>query len=193
MRCKQVNIVGLAVEELQGVTLAELQATGEVWTLNDYYQFYNRVQPDRIYNIHQPPWVGNDPSRYTGDWKAQYNAAAAAGARIYTVVDIPDVLIQYALPTQALTDEFGADCMTCQVAVMIYHAILEKVEQLNIRGVLLSTDEYQYQATGILKAIDTAREYGIAVQCRPECKWREKLPTVDWSNINSGTAPYWTR
>jgi hypothetical protein len=193
MSLRTVTILGLAAAELKTTTLAELTAN-EVWTLNDYYQFYPCLVPQRIYNVHRSPWVHPSPMRYVGDWRAEYNAAAALGASIIVTDPIDGVNNQVMLPEAELLATYAQACMTCQIATMIYHAIIEGVDELNIRGVVLYDDEYRTQVLGILQAIDTAREVGIIVNCAPEAEWRKTADpkTVDWAGIEDYVA-YWRR
>jgi len=177
----QVYIYGLSDTEV----LEELgqPSDGQVWTLNDYYQFHTWLKPDRIYNLHYFPYVHADQSRFSGDWKAEYNKS---GALVKTIERIGGVYYQRRINESRLADTAGGKkYLRCSIATMIYEASTGKdCDCINLRGVALNKSEYRNQAWGILRAIDFVRKAGGKIHVLPlgrETEWRKMMKIVPFN------------
>lgn len=187
-----VTILGLYAADLRGVKRRNL--SGEVWTLNDWYVVYPSLTPDRLYNLHAAPHTHPDTERrFPGNWRAAYSAARMNGTRIVTVWPIDGVDGQVPLPDVDLVRQFGARAMSCSIATMIYHAIMDGFMKIELRGIRLNEDEYLYQVRGIRAAIAVAREFCREVTCQYEPEWEAKAATVDWSRFPREDVPYWMK
>jgi hypothetical protein len=153
----------------------------EVWTLNDWYQFWPWT-PTRVYNVHPHPHRHPDPNRYRGDWIEEYNNAIDAGAQVWTVHEIAGLSKQHRLPMDAIGLRFSGR-LTCSISIMIYCAMVEGVGVIELRGLSLSPGEYRWQAYGILVAMTAAREGGIEISWEHEERARREAPKVDWANV----------
>jgi hypothetical protein len=162
----------------------------ERWTLNDWYQFYSWTT-ERVYNVHRPPHRHPSKSRYIRDWIAEYNKAIQAGAQCWTVWPIEGLTEQHRVPTDEMEIHWPG-VLTCQITMMIYHAMLMGINRIDIKGVALNRHEYLYQAPGILKAVEAAREDGIDVNWPQEECIRCNAPRVDWAKIKP-MKNYWEK
>ena len=198
MRSQDVIILGLHKPSLVGWSARSLSTAGEVWTLNDWYWLYPSVRPDRIYQCHPPPWVHPDPQRYPGDWRAEYDYAAAHyGSEVWVCHEIPGVRGQRMIPVDDIEARHEVRALTCQICLMMAHAMHEGRRSVRLLGVTLSEDEYRYQAAGILAMSDALRAAGIAVENPHEQAWIEREASApvsfDWSTVGDGLVPYWRR
>jgi len=189
----EVVILGLYKPSLAGWSANKIAAAGEVWTLNDWYWVYPTVHPKRIYQCHKPPYVHPDPARYPGDWKAEYNREVLGGAEVWSIWPIPGVHGQHQIPHREVEAAFPVEALSCQVCLMIAHAVLEGRKRIQLLGVTLSADEYRYQAAGIIRISDIAAGAGVEILNPHREEWERRGPTVDWSKMEGGLKPYWCR
>ena len=171
----QVNILGLADDDIIDHAIRTDSMNGEIWTVNDWYQFHRRLRkPNRVFNLHTFPHINLTTSRFLGDWKKEYNESEA---EIVTTEKIHGIKNQKLLNQRELIDYCGSKkFLRCSISTMIYVAILEKVTRIDLYGVQLGMTEYRNHVWGIVQAIDKARAEGIEVNVIPETyetSWRE--------------------
>lgn len=173
---KQVNIFGLGdKEELYQQFCLAGSLVGDVWTLNDWYQFHTWLKPDRVFNLHRYPHINLNIKRFTGDWKEQYNAS---GALVNTVESISGIERQEVIDEDKLIDFCsGREYLRCSISTMIYLAAMAGFQSINLYGVRLTLSEYKNQIWGITEAIKKVRAVGIALAVLPsgrESFWDEE-------------------
>lgn len=188
-----VIICGLYYQDYQGQTEDSLKEIGDLWVLNDWYQFLPFIWvPDRIWNIHKITEEIKISGRYPGNWKLKYNYARCP---VMISEKIEGIKYQRLIEKEKL-NQFGYENCSCQLSTMIYHAIIEGYENITLIGVGLNKDEYKYQARGILKAISECEKRGINIKSIPDNRINEIkkkfTSSVDWANIEPVKAPYWS-
>jgi hypothetical protein len=169
----------------------------EIWTLNDWYQFYPCVKkPDRVFNIHKK-FKGHitDASRFSGNWIDEYNNS---GAWIYILDEKLFPLFKKArlFPEKEAVEVFGKGFFSSTINCMFAIAIMENFKEIELAGFnLLNTAEHDNQLPGIMYAIQEAEKQGIKVIAPMREKWDEFLSVkkVDWKNIDSDIVPYWMK
>lgn len=171
-----VTILGLAARY---VDFVELSSHDRVWVLNDWYQFYEGcpLNVERVFNIHFAPHINAHPSRFTGDWKAEYIKAAKAGAKLMVVEEIEGIPAEFQeiTPIYAMTKAgLPLENMPCSVSLMIQYATYLGVKKIRLRGVRLTESEYNSQVVGIVAAIELARSKGVEVDNPEESAWKSR-------------------
>jgi hypothetical protein len=161
--------------------------TGEIWTLNDWYNFpveylttgkQEIAKPARVYQIHSN-FTGHtiDKTRFK-DWKQKYNSS---GADIIVVDDL-GLKNQIFFDLESAKKKFRPEFFSSTFAYMFIDAVEQGIEHIELIGVdLTQQSEYEAQGKGLLLNIDYARENGIIVNAPREHIWR----AVDWSKCES--------
>lgn len=194
---KKVIILGLYNQE--NLALADrdylLKKAGfeqaEIWTLNDWYQFYPNFQnPDRVFQIHKGFKGHSDPARFAGDWKQKYNDS---GAEIITSEYIPELVNQKQINEAELVKSFGKDFFTSTIDVMLAFCILEEAHNVRLFGISMTLNgEYEYQLMGLLNAMEIAELYNIKIEAEQKEFWISQRKKIDWKNMKSHCVlPYW--
>ncbi len=191
---KTVHICGLYRADLEGYTQKDLCAAGaQVWTVNDWYRPYPWMMPNRVVNPHFWPHTNHycdqamdDPHRYPGDWKAEYNRVIEQGTEIYGVENIEGVneAGQNLLPAE-LFEKFTLDDIVCSISACIGMAALEGFERIYLRGVQLDKrGEYKAQMPGITSTILKSKLMGV----------KEVLTSSGepWKTVSAGKGLDWT-
>jgi hypothetical protein len=184
----------------------DLSAGGfEVWTLNDWYQFYSWEEcydlgwvPSRVFNLHFAPHTHeSDSSRFQGDWKGEYNHVIRAGGRVVVVDPIAgvDVSGQELLPRE-LAQVFPLCAMTCTVSTMICYAAWAGASRIRLRACRLIGAEYENQIAGIENAIRAveARYPGVEIDNPYTGEWAARKRTVvNWketADVSTGSTKH---
>ena len=190
-RPKTVNFVGLHHPSVANVSGQEIRNCDEVWTLNDWYTFYD-LKPHKVFNPCKASFNGHPTdSRRFIDWKEKYNES---GAEIVTIDMIDGIDNCRQFDWDRGVKEFGEDFFTSTMSYMFAQAIWDDYEQINIYGVRLEgKGEYLHQLPGVMDAINKCTARGIKVNCEymNEWIWRMTNIKIDWANIKGGKAPYW--
>lgn len=170
--------------------------TGEVWTLNDYYNFpveekgtgvLKHVKPTRIYQIHENIEKVEFKHERMKNWKERYNES---GAEIVTMVDL-GLKNQRIFDLKSGIEQFGKEFFASSFSYMFTDAINENVDVIELIGIdLEAQEEYLYQLPGTIKNIEKARKSGIKVIAPNEERYKKTFISVDWSNIHSSPEPY---
>ena len=162
-----------------------LKEKGELWVMNDWYQFYPWIdEPDRIWNIHPAPHIHPDESRFTGDWKAEYNKTDAVVMIAHEMAGIHNTK----MIDKAALLTYPVEYLGCSISIMILQALIEGYEEINIIGCQLSNKEYINQALGIKLATAEASTHGAKVNFLPQ-----DFIIANWSELEIATIPYWDK
>lgn len=173
----------------------------EVWTLNDWYQFYPYLlNPSRVYQIHEG-WNGKhvtENNRFFGDWRTRYEQSKA---EIVTLSDL-SFSKERRLNKTYLAEVFGAGFFGSTFSYMFADAIMECVDRIVMKGIrLIGPGEYERQVPTTLLNINATRSRGIEVVCEYEKKWiakgakpQEYNPVwVNWANLKDVEMMYGSR
>jgi len=193
---KHVHICGLYRADLRGYTQSDLSSNGEqIWTLNDWYQFYPWMMPDRVLNVHYFPHINESEHRFTGDWKAQYNRVVREGGKISVVEVIKGVCEdgQELLPME-LRDKFAMSSIGCGVSTAINLAIHLGFKKISLHSIRLRDAEYAHQIQFIQNALKNAEIHDVEVDNPYHDDWSSRISIqIDWvKNLNSpvGSLPH---
>jgi hypothetical protein len=189
---KSVVICGLWVNDYNFGMANYLAEHGEVWVLNDWYQWLPFITaPDRIWNIHPIENINSakeHQKRYLGNWESVYNTCKCP---VMVAHDIGVKNQQYINEKELLS--YPVHYLGCQVSTMILSAVIEGYEGINIIGVGLNKDEYEKQAIGIISCCEEAEKQGVKVNWLIDGQYESiKSRRVNWSAIK-GKLPYWQR
>jgi hypothetical protein len=161
-----------------------------IWTCNDWYTYRPKVNPERVYQIHDREEfekVTEKMYRANGrynDWRKRYTEANQ-------IIVIDD----YELPNQRYFDfnravhDFGTVFFGSSYSYAFVDAIWEGITKIEFVGIDLIGDEYMYQVRTMMKNIDSARSAGIEVIAECEKRWIEGIPVVDWARIPEDENP----
>lgn len=178
----------------RGVDAESLEGK-RVWTLNDYYQTYTFLMPERIYQVHDYFDGKAHDGRFQGDWRSIYEAS---GAQIVTTTPM-GFKRERAFNIDEMVKRFGAGFFGSTFSYMFADAICEGVKLIDLQGIRLKQcSEYEAQVPCMLHNIETARELGIKVLSKYEEDWRRKGAKaaeyrpkwVDWANLYDGDLRY---
>jgi len=186
---KTVNFLGMYWPEVGTMEEQRIMDCDELWTLNDWYTFYD-VKPHAVFNPCDETFTGHQDSRRFVDWVKRYNES---GAKIVTLGKVYGINNQHLFSWARGVKEFGEDFFTSTLSYMFAQAIWEGYEVINIYGVRMEAEsEYAYQLPGIMRAINECTQRGIQVNCRFIPEWIDKMTskTVDWANMKGGKVPY---
>ena len=173
--------------------------SGEVWTLNDWYQFrgpYDACRkPQRIYNIHQQMLAEEQEIQERGRFQNWREAYESSGALIICQSDL-------GFSNQRMFDMDRAKAIlpnqlswSATLAYMFADAIAEGFHEIRLERFSLYTEgEYRRQGFGIMMCVDEARRRGLRVNWPYEAMVRRSMK-VDWStemdvNLRYGTDRY---
>jgi len=178
---REVTFLGLYNKDVKNLS-------GEIWTLNDWFRVFPKLNPARVYQIH---WEFSgehptDPGRFK-DWRRHYEDS---GAEIVVTSDLGFSRQRFFDTDRALKEWPAADFQST-MSCMLLDAIWEGVDVVNFEGIALLGDEYTYQVPALLRNIDATRAAGVRVNAPREQIWRDSISTVDWSNIHEIAKPYW--
>jgi len=190
---KSVVICGMFRQDFEGLDESSIKAESELWVVNDWYTFLPFECPDRIYNIHRPPFTHPDTKHRFIDWKRRYNQAVKLGSRVMVTEKIPGIIGQRWVKTDALTNKFPTGFLQCSISTMIGEAILEGFSKIKLLGVRLRDDEFTYQIYGIRGMLNLAKAQGIKVDNLRDSEWQKNNRcVVDWG-ASRAILPYWMR
>jgi len=190
---ESVTILGLYRSVVDQSTLSG----SEVWSLNDWYQFYPGLIPARVFNIHYAPHINEDPERFLGDWKAEYAAVGLAGGKLMVAEKIAGISpeFQVEVPIYMMTKAGWPLCnMPCSISLMIQFAGFLGYKRIKLEGIRLHKDEYRDQVAGIRAAIEFCRARGTEVKNPFEEEWKAReLSIPEWtkgSDVNMGSTKH---
>lgn len=186
-----VTICGLYILDYLSLrTQADIEKHGEIWVLNDLYQFIPQVvTPSQVWNIHKRPWINQTKGRFTGNWKEEYRKS---GAKIIVIDEIDGLDNQELLDTKSLEARFPVEFLSCSICIMMLTAYQQGAKKITLVGMKLVDDEYTAQVGGILKVVEYLKVKGVDINWIPNSRYSEFITKlVDWSNIKSGVTPYW--
>ena len=172
----------------------ELEEHGELWVINDWYAFTPQIKkPARIWNIHDMINVdcGRSKGRYPGDWQAIYNNCKCPVMSIKN--HKPEGLdnVQY-LDEESIL-KYPVKALSCSISTMMLTALIEGYKEVSVIGVALNSDEYKYQAIGLMEAKKILEENNITVNMLPKGRYDSILDrSVNWATIES-IEPYWLK
>lgn len=134
----------------------------EIWTMNDFYQWFPWLRPAKIFEIHKAGVIedAQKRGRYTGDYKFIYNAC---GSQIITRFS-HGLRNEQNVCDKELAAIFGEKFFVGTFSYMFAWAILLRYQNITIEGIHLKEGmEYCHQVPGMVRNIDKAREQGIKV------------------------------
>lgn len=166
--------------------LCKRHQVDEVWTLNDYYQFYVNLIPDRIFQIHKDFTKHPELGRFTGNWIREYNKS---GAKVITTSHYDGLECEVLLPMDKWEIDWK-DKLNCTISFMFIMAIEEKYKKIIIDGTNMLHAPYNWEVSITLNWIDTCRNQKIEFYCHMEKKWRAMSGICQ---TDPDPVPYWKR
>lgn len=140
----------------------------EVWTLNDYYQFFPELMPDKVFQIHKDFKGHPEKSRFTGNYLNEYNKSRAS---IVTTSHYPELDNEELLPMDEWEAAWG-DKLNCTLSFMFVYALDKGYKRITLDGTNITLGPYSWEIPTILDWADMCRLKGIEFFCHMEKKWR---------------------
>lgn len=187
-----VILLGLYHPSVDIDKLKAEQANGaQIWTLNDYYMFYQFLMPDAIFQIHNPEWLPlNTDGRWAGDYRSIYNHAECPVYACWPDVGLSNEII---MDEPMMADWFPMWMYQCSVVYMLAVALHQGVNHVRLDGMqFVDQGERLYQVPYIVKAINEARKHGLFVEVPPEIEATWIDCAVEWRCVED-IAPYHAR
>ncbi|OGV52061.1 MAG: hypothetical protein A2X49_06740 [Lentisphaerae bacterium GWF2_52_8] len=190
---KSCVLIGLHEPHLRHADFnAMRRLLGELWTMNDFYQFYPALRPDRIFNIHKNFAGHPDPMRWQGSWIGQYKRSGAA--RVYVCKHFEGLQREFFYPIEAVSKKFDPCFQSSSVTMMLALARLENYRHISLRGFhMLEAGEYKEQLPLLVRALEILKKEGLQIDAPMLEPWLRQLSrsSVDWTKVRPAVRPYW--
>jgi hypothetical protein len=175
------------------------EGEGEVWTLNDYFNYYPVSFADLIFNLHSPEMleVIDKEGAKNYNYKDHYNESKAG---VVTLQPIAGLRNQSTFQVDEQAEPYWYACSIC---CMLYYAMLKK-HNVVIEGIRLGVGydgtvdteggEYDYEVAPVVQCIEAIR--ANATVTVDDDLWKAWKLKADYNAMVGETpafVPYWMR
>ena len=172
---KICNIIGLCPI----IDILQSGLTGELWTLNDFYNIY-RFVADRAFQVHAyyPAYVIRQKQKFIlTDWQKYYQKYSKKSYVHKNYCTAENCFTEYDFET--VFKLFDKRAFNNSISFILAQAIIEDYQQINfINCPMMVGSEYEKQLPGITYLIEQALNKNIKINA-PRHFWKKrKMPDV---------------
>lgn len=150
----------------------------ETWTMNFFNEVYPNLKPQRCYQIHSKSVLFGNPD-ITDERMKRWKEACKD--TLVIVGDDYDIKGSVSFDFENAFKEYDSTWFGSCLSYAFYDALTEGVTDIEIEGISLMGDAYNYQAPSYIKWVDLLRPKGVNITHKYETVIRKNI--MHWDGI----------